>query len=536
MNELARLFATWQAAEAPVADVLRVKWAELERVQRFAAGLRPFADTSSQAARTLARLFAVRRVVTSTPLPPAHELTGSRELTDDVSRFLADRPDHSLCGPLQPLLTALHDLIDNPSPVAARVVEVLCEYGATPDGAPEAVLVVPRRAWVGAVRSWLVSEDLDCVDVACPADLRLQLVTHEAAVLLGHPASTFSSAFRPPEIASRENGWMLTAPTAPRVRLVLTADAPPLHEDGLWLLPRPAHPALDVRDDGVHRDDPMPDGWLQVPDTLARPARRIPRPAAATAEDEVLAVEIHLASGHAVFFHAETGPRPLVVAADDEAGAVALSTATISTVTRGVILATRVGIAPHEEVVTRADAWLRRRLGWTTEKIAEVRDCAVVLKVALRRALITTGRASLHRQLTRSLTDEYARVLLRNPLDEQYIAPQRRAGFDALVNVIGAYSIAERFDDLATVRTAHQQAGEEIRRELLGLLRDRRWVANIDEEGWTVLQAGELGALMLAVVTARLDELVPIAGTWLGVLVDDKGRRVTTLAVEGRMS
>lgn len=530
------VFATWRAAEAPCVDVSRVEWPELERVLRAAAALRPFAGTSSTAASTLTAALAVCRVVTSTPLHPSHDLTMLTALIHDIERFVTDRPDHSLCAQLRPLTAALHGLTTAESPVAARVADMLCEYGETPDGRPEVVLVVPGRTWADPVRAWLASEDFDCIDVASPADLRTRTATHAAAVLLGHPAITFSSAFRAPEVTARETGWMLTAPTAPHVRLVLTADVPPVREDALWLLPAPSHPTLGVRDNGRQRSDPTPHHWLHLLDTQAAPARRTPRPAASSSEDETLAVEVQLASAHAVFFHGEVGPRPHVVAVDDETGAVALSAAPLPAVARGVVVAVRVGAAPHEHVVTRADAWLRRRRGWSPEKITEVRGCALTLKTALRRALNTAGHGSLHRLLTRTLTDEYARVLLHNPLDEQYIAPQRRAGFDALVTATGARSIADRFDDLATVRTAHQQAGEDIRRELLTLLRDRHWVADIDEDGWAMLHAGELGAVLLAVVTAHLDESVPIARTWLGQLIDSSGRRVTTLPAKEGMT
>ena len=44
-----------------------------------------------------------------------------------------------------------------------------------------------------------------------------------------------------------------------------------------------------------------------------------------------------------------------------------------------------------------------------------------------------------------------------------------------------------------------------------------------------VLRAGELGSLLLAVVTARLDEPVAVPHTWLGVPIDEAGRRVTAL-------
>lgn len=532
MRDLATQFRTWHVAEAPAIEVLRVTWLELERVQLGAAALRPFADTSSTAADALAGVLAVRRVVTSTPLPPAHELTGLKELTEEVDRFVTERPDHSLGAQLRPLVVALRELAVSGSPVAATVADVLCEFGEDADGRPEAVLVVPRRAWVGDVQTWLASEDIDCVDVACPADLRTRPSTHRAAVLVGHPASAFSSAFRPPEVAGREHGWLLSAPPAPNVRLVLTTDAPPLQQDAIWLLPAGAHPMLHLRDDGPHRAAAVPHDWLNKLGAATAPARRTPRPAVAGAEDETQAVEVHLASEHAVFFHTQVGPRPHVVAVDEETGAVALSTAPVSAVTRGVVLAVRVGTAPHQQVVARADAWLHRRRGWSTEKVADARGAAALLKVALRRALVRNGRVALHRQLTQTLTDEYARVLLHDPLDELYIAPQRRDAFDALVTAIGARELTDRFDDLATVRTAHQQAGEEIRRELLALLRDRSWVADVEEEGWAVLQAGELGALLLTVVTERLDEPVSIARSWLGVLVDARGRRVTTLAAK----
>lgn len=409
---------------------------------------------------------------------------------------------------------------------------MLSEFGETPDCAPEAVLVVARRQWLDAVRTWLVSEEFDCVDLACPADLRAGIAAHSAAILVGHPVTAYSSAFRPPGMAVREYGWMLTAPAAPLVRLVLTADAPELRTDEAWLLPAPAHPPLSVEDPGPPRSN-VPHDWLPVLDPTA-PVQHTPRPTPTAAADQAFGFEVHLASGHAVFYDTEVGPRPLVVVVDDDTGAVALSAAPVSTITRGSVLAVRVGAAPHEQVVNRADTWLQGRRGWSAEQIAEVRGCG--LTSASRSAtfsataFVSPGHQALHRELTRTLPDEYARVLLHNPLDELYIAPQRRAGFEALIAAIGAHNLTDRFDDLATVRTAHQQAGEEIRKELLTLLRDRRWVGDMDEDGWTVLHAGELGALLLAVVTARLDEPVPVARTWLGGLVAANGRRVTRLA------
>jgi hypothetical protein len=537
VSTLAEWFTTWRTAQQPSISVARVQWRELERVTAAAGTLRPFIETSSVAADVLAAVFAARRVLTATPLPPTDPLAGLTDVLGIVERFLAERPDHTLCEQLRPLSEGLCALKGSSSPVAAQVADVLCEYGATPEGHPEVILVVPRRQWLEPVRGWLAREELDCVDIACPADLRPAPVMHQAAVLVGHPATAFSSRFKAPEVALRELGWLVTAPVAPEVRLVLPADAPPLRTDDLWLLPAGARPRLVLHDNGPQRSEPAPHDWLHG---LGAPTavRRTPRPAAAPTEDEalaVLAVEVQMASGHAVFFHPQVGPRPHVVAVDDETGAVALSAVPLAAVTSGVVVAVRVGTAPHAQVAARADAWLERRRGWSTDRITEVRGYAASLKTALRGALAVCGHAGLHRELTRTLSDDYARVLLHNPLDELYIAPQRRSGFETLVRAIGASELLGKFDDLATVRTAHQQAGEEIRRDLLALLGDRAWVADVDEEGWAVLHAGELGSLLLAVVTARLGEPVAVPRTWLGVPIDEAGRRVTALtAREGR--
>jgi hypothetical protein len=243
-------------------------------------------------------------------------------------------------------------------------------------------------------------------------------------------------------------------------------------------------------------------------------------------EDGSAAVEVHLASGHAVFFHPEIGARPHQVVVDDDTGAAALATTKVAELRRGAVLVVRVGGAAYEQVLVRADAWLRTRRGWTTERIEDVRGCSLRLKLELLHHLALRGHEPLRRQLSRYVSDSYARVLLHNPLTPNYIAPQRREGFDALVKVLGAGDLAGRYAELATVRAAHQQAGETIRRELLATLREQPWVADVDDQGWAVISAGDLGDLLLAVVTARLDEPVTVPRTWLGVPIENnRGRR-----------
>ncbi|MBS4730512.1 hypothetical protein MSM1_20030 [Mycobacterium sp. SM1] len=284
---------------------------------------------------------------------------------------------------------------------------MLCEYGATADGRPEAILVVPRLQWLEPVRGWLVSEGLDCVDIACPAELRTAPVRHRAAVLVGHPAMAFYSAFKAPEAVLREVGWLLTAPVAPEVRLVVPADAPPLRPRTCgccgW---SPARAGAARRRAAGQGPATRLAAWAQRNAGGATD----PRPAGTPTEDDIRAVEVQMASGHAVFFDPQLGPRPHVVAVDDDTGAVALPAVPLTAVTRGVMLAVRVGAAPHAQVVARADAWLKRRRGWSTDHIAEVRGHAASLKTALREALAARGHAALRQELTQTLSDDYARA------------------------------------------------------------------------------------------------------------------------------
>jgi hypothetical protein len=519
--------AVWRAAEAPAVTVDRLPWPQLEAVTAAAAPLRPAAETSSVAADVLAAVTGSRRVLTCTPLPPDHPLTGVGALSARIAMFLLERPDHSLAGPLRALAATLAELVSAASPVAAWCTDVLSRYGACPDGTPEAVLVVPRRAWTLAVYGWLHEEELTCVDVAAPGRLRAAAGTHAVAVVCGHPATAYSSAFRAPEVAVREHGWLLTAPPADTVCLALPADAPPLDTERLWLLPAPAHPNLPLSDAGpVRPSAPEALEWELPAGTIAR--RAVPRPQV-TPEEAVRAVEVHLASGHAVFFHGDTGPRPHLVAVD-ETGVVALTTAALSAVMPGAVLAVRAGGAAHEAIWVRAEQWLTERRGWSAERIQEVRDCAMRLKFEVLGALSDRGPDELRAQLARHLPDRYARVLLHNLPDPLYIAPRHRATFDVLVRAVGATDLAGRFEELATVRTAHQQAGELIRRDLVALLTDRGWTAEVEEDGWAALHAGPLGTLLVSAVTARADTPVPVPRTWLGVPIDDRGRRATTFA------
>ncbi|WP_148204611.1 hypothetical protein [Acidothermus cellulolyticus] len=529
MSELQALFEMWHCAESPAVVVTRVSWPELARVLQVAKAFRPHVETSTIAGKVLRGVFDARKVLTCTPLWPAHELTGIGFLIKDLEQFLVDRPGHTLWQSAASLTEALRELFATQSPVASALGELLSEYGAALDGTPEAVLAVPRPEWMDPIQDWLAAEEFDCVDVAIASDLRTRSDIRRVCIILGHPAIAFASPFRGQDVILREYGWLLTAPAATKVRVVLTVDAPTLPADDIWLLPSEAHPQLSVCDDGPAQPIESSRDWACAVETPSS-VRRISRLQAPSSVGETMAVEIQLRSGHAIFFHNELGPRPYVVSVDDEAGAVILLPCPVQAIERGDVLAVRCATAPHMQIVVRANEWLSRS-GWTLKKIERVSGYPDQIRKALRRALDREGHDTLWRQLTDILGDgEYARTLLRSPLDESYIAPRRSTAFEALTKVIGVEHLAAHFDDLVRIRIARQQAGEEIRRDLLECLKDRRWASDVDRNGWAVLDVSDLGTLLLAMVTARIEEPVPVPLSCLGALFDDHGCRVTTLS------
>jgi hypothetical protein len=224
-----------------------------------------------------------------------------------------------------------------------------------------------------------------------------------------------------------------------------------------------------------------------------------------------------------------------MVLLDDDTGAVRITATSAPAVHPGMLLVLRVGLAEHTELAERADRWLAERKGWSSDTISAARQVIATIKTRLAAARLQRGSATVQRELASNGVDcDYARVLALNPLDEYYICPQRRTGYLALLRTLGLERHAAQFDALATVRTAHQQAGEEIRRELLALLNaDRVWVEQVDEQGSTAVTADGHGCLLLAIVTAVADTALPVPRTLLGVPLDQAGRRIRRMCETG---
>ena len=251
--------------------------------------------------------------------------------------------------------------------------------------------------------------------------------------------------------------------------------------------------------------------------------------------DNMLATPVSLAGQTSVYYHPQLGPRPHMVLLDDDTRALRITATAVPAVHRGMLLVLRAGSAEHAELAERADRWLAERKGWSSDKISAACQHVATIKTSLAAAREQRGSATVQRELAANGVDrDYARVLAINPLDEYYICPRKRAGYLALLRTVGLECHDAQFEVLATVRTAHQQAGEEIRRGLLArLTADRAWVEQVDEQGWAPVAADGHGCLLLAIVTAAGDTTLPVPRSLLGVPLDQAGRRIRTLPQQG---
>ena len=561
------VFDLWDAAVDPQVVVATHAWPELDAVSRSCRTLRSNAEMSGVLQRLRNRTLAARRLLVTTPLPPDHPDVGLPGLAADVAAYADDHPGSTVADDLIELWMALEALTAAPSPNARHAENVLSCFGYDAGTArPEAVVVVPRAHLTGSVRGWLADVDLECVDVATPAQLRNSAL-YRAALVLGDPGWTYATSWSDPEQAARTFGWLLTAPPARTVHVAMLAGAPPLRPAASWLLAG-ASPALTLQTEpdapasekpGVTADaadaGPGPDsgpgtgpgagadvglwGEDEAPPAAAEPdlagwyqsRAACATPADAYAVDAVNATAVVLASGHTVYFKDKVGPVPQVVSLDNEVESLSLARTPVSRLSPGMLLLERVGTATQVELVRRADVWVRQHRRWDDERIAHARADAQRLKFRLRRTLDRVGLdAVVLRLRDRGLEAGYASVLATAPLGPLYIAPRTGLAFAALAAVVEAPELLGRFDDLATIRVAHQQAGETVSRDLLTYLQNLPWAREVEESGYATLDGGPLGTLLVAAVAAAGQQSAAVPASWLGVPLDPTGRRATHIS------
>jgi hypothetical protein len=511
--------AVWETSSNPALLTRRIDWPELAEFSGAVAALRELAEASSSVARIFAASAAARRVLCSTPLPPGHDATAVKTVLAEADQYLTAYPDHGAADAIRRLRQAATDLAEGPAPLGEWVGEEVSRYGHDDRlDRPEALIIVPRRGLVAPVSAWLAGEELHA-DVLTPTEART-CVAYRAMLLAGHPGYTYASQWRDSQVAMRCFGWLLTAPPAATVHIALPGDTPALDENAAWLLPGNEHPRSLSADPGP----PLSPRTWGGP----APATRVARPPIRADSDTIQATPVSLAGQASVYYHPQLGPRPHTVLLDDDTEALQITTIAVPAVQPGMLVVLRAGLAEHTDLVERADQWLADRRGWSSAKIKEARQLITAIKIALATARRVRGSETVQRTLaSHGLDDDYARVLAISPLDEYYICPQRRAGYLALLRTLGLEHYEGHFDTLATVRTAHQQAGEQIRRDLLARLSaDSGWVEQVDEQGWAGVTGDGHGWLLLATVTAVANTPLPVPRTLLGMPLNQASRRI----------
>lgn len=515
--------ALWHAATSPDIDVHRVPWPELAELTDTLRRLRTF-GTTPFVARVTGTLWAARRTLTSTPLPPQDATVGLGALAVEIDAFLDAHPAHSAADALSTVRTATGALLTSQNPLGNWVGDVASEYGDRIDHKPEVVLVVPRDRYVTPTKAWLDGEGLDSVDVATAAELRDRCV-HNAALILGHPAVTYSSAFTPPQTAAREAGWLLTAPPAHRVRLALLADDPPLTANDVWAWPDPtAHPTWHLNVPARTAATITQTEWFT--ETPAATATVV-RPHG-TSDDDVTGTPVVTASGHTIYFSLDTGPVPRFLGLEDT-GDVTITRVRIAQLQPGRVLVEYTGGAARDAMNARANQWLTERKHWSPERITAARDGSMAVKWIVLWAELQLARGGLVNELVRTgLGRDYARGMVERVLGGDYIAP-RTKGLDALLRIGGrldwtnptpprdwlAIARAAR-DDLAILRAAHQHAGDMIHRDLRARLGDRAWEDDVTTNGWALIADDTLGDVLLTTVVT-VEGPHPVRRSWLGV-------------------
>jgi hypothetical protein len=167
--------------------------------------------------------------------------------------------------------------------------------------------------------------------------------------------------------------------------------------------------------------------------------------------------------------------------------------------------------------------------GWSTERIGVARRAAAELKQRLSTTLNSCGAQWLIDTLHKAGLDRaYARYLTEAPLREHYLAPRRKAAFQALVTATSARMTASAetlggapldvaFRDLCTLRRAQQRAGERLWAQLAD------WLCG---QSGTALTHPYLGDVLVETVIGFDDEPTDDRS---GCLLSPDGRRMARL-------
>lgn len=511
-REGAALLAMWDDAAAPTIEVCAPTWPQLTEFSgRLWTLFRTLADVE---ALVPARSFGFRgyRYLTSTPLSPADVVITLEPVIETCHEFVNAWPSHAGAASVRSLAEATEALVVSDSPFAEQLEAVASRYDS-------AVLLVPAQRLKAPVQSALDRLELNGVEVATKSELRLGTTRRfEAAIVIGDPAWTYASMRVPATLEAQRSGWLLTAPSAPRVIVLLAGGCQSIDNSAWWLLGAGQHPAIHL---GDQHGKPITLPPVAHHLATARTSYTLSVGPAPPGVTTTIASPVSFASGRIAFFSEDGPPEPRVLLAADDGG-VDIHHVPIQDLRPSSIVLLRVGHSETEELRRRAIERLRTN-GWSDAELRQALQAAEHLKILLRELLKIDGRQHVEVRLrAEGLSDGYARVLTRHPLRGDYIAPQK--GYDAFVSVLGDPALREQKGLLFGLRHATRQAGHDIRRELEErLCSDISWTDDIDADGFARICAEGLGTIYLEVVIQVHEEHREVAISSLGHLLDPTG-------------
>lgn len=512
------IVGAWNAAsELDVRIPPPLVWPELEFLNERCRLMYQRAEGTESLLGMARMAYRALRMLTCAPASPDDESTELRSLVEQCDAFVKRHSQHSIVEAVAGLGRAAGLVLSTSSPVRSKVEGELANYGLELEqpwrGEPSGVVVVPPDL-VTVTKAFLESEDLTA-DVRTPEQVKRH--HYRGAIVCGDLRIAYRSFWISSETAVRTYGWLLTAPPADAVVVVQTRGFQNTFESP-WLLGPGAHPLIETG---------TPTGsWRPTSDLLPNPPPRPIQPVRFEAdscnETQLPASQVLLASERSVFYAKGAGPQPRLVVAE-ESEAEIIKDRAIERLTVGDLLVLRASGSDYEEVKERAERDLIENKGWTPEDIARARGFVDQLKRRLRSALETRGEGSVRNKMVEyGLSEEYAKTLCRNPLDEQYIAPApKKRGFVPLVRAIGAPELIEQEQWFVDLRTAHRKAGGDIVKELeRRLSEDLAWLDELAVQDYAVISDESLGALIVETIAYPAEKGYTVPVSYLGRAVE----------------
>jgi hypothetical protein len=452
-ESLATTLALLDAATNPKIITKRFRWQSMERVLILLRTSFKVTETNLLSAREteVANLtWAWARVCMDGPVPPSHPSTGIVVLRQQI--------DESIDVIGAPHLTRLREAVKRVVLSGHVSAEAVAELISLIDlqvseevlDRPTCALVV-RGEGLQAVQEWRAGENL-FVDVVTATQAKAS-APWKHAILFGPPERYVSSAWLKGTTASATGGWLLAAPPAPEITIMLWPGHGQLAKEQYQ--PWKGSPESKIEDAGVV--DVMDD--LFIPESLDSffPAKTPYFSHEEGETEEAYGIQSQIQGNPILaYFHPKVGPEPTAVAFDN--GHVIVARVPLTAVRVGHCLLFRTAVAGRNALDIATSEWFdKNRKGIS---IPRAEHLPQDLKIRMRARIAEVGRPRIVADLcAQGLELDYSRMLPARLIHRDFIAPQLLVDYQRVCNAIGLDQGPNGFSYLQTLRTGRRQAG-----------------------------------------------------------------------------